>query len=154
MIAWTHSVRHEFFAPGKRSEPLMNHPVEHNWEDIGPWRQDAGDRPSRAFYDHLWSDEGQMANLFLDWVLLDRYLRQEGYMARYAFAGPEIPQVDGAAKWFTRQLPGEMTFGGLPQRAGMTFLDMAKGRARAPRGHPLEDSHTIFGRALAQWLVF
>jgi len=153
MITWTHTVRHECHVPGNRREPPANHAVEHNWEDIGPWRLDAEHLPSRAFYDHLWSDEGQVANLFLDWLLLDRYLQHEGYVARYAFAGPEVPEVVAAAKWFARQLPGDTTFGGLPPRpVGTSFVDMAKGRARGPGGHPLEDSHALFAGALAQWL--
>jgi hypothetical protein len=153
LIAWTHTVRHEFHVPGKRPEPTAHHAVDHNWEDIGPWRQQAGHRQSRAFYDHLWSDEGQIANLFLDWLLLDRYLQQMGYIARYAFAGPESPRVVAAAQWFTRQLPVDTTFGGIPPQPGMSFLEMVKGRAHGPAGHPLEDSHIVFAGALAQWLA-
>jgi hypothetical protein len=30
LIAWTHTVRHEFYVPEKRPQPPDNHPVEHN----------------------------------------------------------------------------------------------------------------------------
>lgn len=152
LIAWTHSARSEYYVPGKRPQPADHHPVEHNWEDIGPWRMDAGHRPSRAFYDYLWSDEGQVTNLFLDWLLLDRFIRLEGYRVRYLFAGPELLGVPEPARGFVAQLPAHATFGGLPPKPGTSFLDMSEGRELGPGGHPLEDSHALFAAALAKWL--
>lgn len=151
VIAWTHSVRHEFYRPGTRAQPLAAHPVDHNWEHIGPWRR--WHRPTRAFYNHLWSEEGQVTNFFLDWLLLDRFLGQEGYQARYAFAGPEVIRVPEAARPFLRPLRSETTFGGLPPAPGTSLMAMSLDRDRGPGGQPLADSHARFARALSQWIA-
>jgi hypothetical protein len=155
LVAWTQSSRHEYFSARERPEARTgpaDHPVDHNWQRIGPWRQDAGHRPSAAFYDHLWSDEGQLANLFLDWLLLDRFLRHQGYQGRYAFAFPVAPDIPEPARQFARQLAGDTVWGGLPPTPGKSFLEMPKGLARGPGGHPLAEAHEWFATSLAAWL--
>jgi hypothetical protein len=155
LIAWTQSSRHEYYSARERPEVRdgpADQPVDRNWQRIGPWRQDAGHRPSRAFYDYLWSDEGQLTSLFLDWVLLDRFLRHEGYQGRYAFAFPVAPAIPEPALGFVRQLPGETVWGGLPPRPGKSFLEMPDGMARGPGGHPLAEGHEWFATSLAGWL--
>jgi hypothetical protein len=158
LLAWTQSARHEYYSLRERPEvrtspPSANHPDDRHWQGIGPWRQDAGHRPSRAFYDHLWSDEGQLANMFLDWVMLDRFLRHAGYLARYAFAFPVEPDISEPAVRFLRQLDSETVWGGLPPTPGMALLEMPEGMARGPGGHPLAEGHEWFATSLAEWLL-
>jgi hypothetical protein len=155
LIAWTQSSRHEYYSarerPERRTGPA-DHPDDRHWQRIGPWRQDAGHRPSVAFYDHLWSDEGQLTSLFLDWLLLDGFLRHRGYQGRYAFAFPVAPDIPGPARQFARLLDGGTVWGGLPPARGKSFLEMPEGMARGPGGHPLAQAHEWFALSLAQWL--
>jgi hypothetical protein len=155
LLAWTQSSRHEYYSRRERPELRdlpADLPVDRNWHGIGPWRQDEGHRPSRAFYNHLWSDEGQLTNLFLDWVLLDRYLRYEKYQARYAFAFPVVPDLPEPALQFANQLQGSAVWGGLPPTPGRSFVELPPGTARGPGGHPLAEGHEWFARSLAEWL--
>jgi Family of unknown function (DUF6071) len=156
LLAWTQSSRHEYYSRRERPEVRTgpaDQPVDRNWQRIGPWRQDAGHRPSAAFYDHLWSDEGQLTNLFLDWVLLDRFLRHEGYQGRYAFAFPVAPGIPEPALQFARQLHGDTVWGGLPPTPGKSFLEMPAGMPRGPGGHPLAEGHEWFATSLAEWVT-
>jgi len=153
VIAWTDSSRHEYYVPGTLPQPPENHAVEHNWEDIGSWRREARHRASRAFYDHLWSEEGQATNLFLDWLLLDRFLASEGYAARYVFAPPQSPYIPEPARRFADQLDARTTFGGVPPAPGSSFLEIVLGRDKGTGGHPLADSHALFGRMVADWIA-
>lgn len=154
LLMWTDTSRHEFYVPARR--PLFfagrRAGAGGDWVDINAWRLNAGHRPSRAFYDHLWSEEGQVTNLFHDWLLLDRFLAHDGYVARYTFATPQ-PHVPEAARWFVQQLPTETTLGGVPPGRGMTFTEMAGKRPCGPGGHPLADSHALLARRLAEWLA-
>ncbi|MFD9368448.1 DUF6071 family protein [Streptomyces sp. NPDC060020] len=153
--AWTQSSRHEYHAPREKPEVRTgpaDGPGDRGWQRIGPWRQDAGHKPSRAFYDHLWSEEGQLANFFLDWALLDAFLRQGGFHARYAFAFPLTGTVPDLARPFTRTLEEDTVWGGLPPRPGHSFLEMPDGLARGPGGHPLEEGHAWFAASLGKWL--
>lgn len=156
LLAWTQSSRHEYYSPRERPEARSgpaDHPGDRNWQRIGPWRQDAGHRASRAFYDHLWSNEGQLTNLFLDWVMLDRFLRYEEYQARYAFAFPVAPDLPEPALQYLRKLHGETVWGGLPPTPGKSFLEMPEGMGRGPGGHPLAEGHEWFATSLAEWLA-
>lgn len=153
VIAWTESSRHEYYRPGDRPQPPSHHVAERNWEDIGSWRNDAGHKPSRAFYDHLWSDEGQLTNLFLDWLLLERYLRRNRFQARFSFAHPAPTILPKSSRPFLAQLDGSATLGGLPPCAEMSFLGMIEGRDRGPEGHPLADGHAVFAQRLARWIL-
>jgi lysophospholipase L1-like esterase len=152
LVLWTDTGRHEFYKLGPQHTAPENDAVDEGWEDIGPWRQSQRHRPSCAYYDHLWSNDGQIANLYLDWLLLDRYFQYAGYRARYAFAGPACPPVSGPGRWFASQLPLFATFGDLPTKAGMTFSDIARGHPVGPGGHPLAEGHQLFATALARWL--
>lgn len=153
VILWTYTARHEYYAPPQQGRLFFQKRRDHGgWEDINHWLMDAGHRASRAFYDHLWSDEGQLTNLFLDWLLLDRYLRHEGYHASYAYASPEMLDIPESAAWFVKQLPLEATFGGVPPAHEKCFTELVRDRGRAPGGHPLADSHAFFARQLREWL--
>jgi hypothetical protein len=155
LLAWTQSSRYEYYSARERPEQRTgpaDHPVDGNWQRIGPWRQDAGHRPSVAFYDYLWSDEGQLTSLFLDWLLLDGFLRDQGYQGRYAFAFPVAPDIPAPAWQFARLLDGDTVWGGLPPSHGKSFLEMPEGMARGPGGHPLAQAHEWFALSLAQWL--
>jgi hypothetical protein len=156
LLAWTQSSRHEYYSARERPEARTgpaDHPVDGNWQRIGPWRQDAGHRPSVAFYEHLWSDEGQVAGLFLDWLLLDQFLRHQGYVGRYAFAFTLAPGIPEPARQFARQLDGDTVWGGLPPGPGHSFLEMPGQLARGPGGHPLAEAHEWFALSLAGWLA-
>jgi len=154
VILWTYTSRHEYYAVGHPKRFFSrNHTPTDTWIDINPWRERAGHRPSRAFYDHLWSEEGQVTNLLLDWLLLDRFLRQEGYQARYGYATPDLPVIPEPARWFVPQLPSGTTFGGVPPVKGKSFTELVDDRERGPEGHPLAEGHAIFGRTLADWLT-
>jgi Family of unknown function (DUF6071) len=155
LLAWTQSSRHEYHAPRERPEARTgpaDGPCDRGWQRIGPWRQDAGHKPSRAFYDHLWSEEGQLANFFLDWALLDGFLQQGGFHARYAFAFPLTGTIPDLTRPFTRMLRKDTVWGGLPTRSGHSFLEMPDGLARGPGGHPLEEGHAWFAMSLKKWL--
>jgi hypothetical protein len=156
LVVWTQTSRHEYFAqheaPERRTGPADD-PDEAHWQRIGPWRNEAGHRPSRAFYDYLWSNEGQSANLFLDWALLDGFLRHQGYQARYAFAFPMHSRIPEPAVEFMQQVDGGTVWGGLPPLRGRSFLEMPKGFARGPGGHPLEEGHAWFAATLAAWIT-
>lgn len=152
---WTQASRHEYFSLHETLEPRHSSPneeLDRHWQSIGPWRSEARHMPSRAFYRHLWSEEGQLANLFLDWVLLDRWAQHEGYQARYAFAFPVPRALPSPASSFLSQLDPETTWGGLPPQEGMSFLEMPSSLARGPGGHPLAEGHAWFAQSLARWL--
>ncbi len=155
VLAWTQTARHEYYSrrehPEEQSGPL-DHAVDRGWQRIGPWRAEASHRPSVAFYEYLWSEDGQMTNLFVDWVLLDRYLRYEGYQARYAFAFPLASPLREPALQYASQLDGDTVWGGLPPALGKSFLEMPATMARGPGGHPLTEGHGWFAASLAEWL--
>ena len=155
LLAWTQFSRHEYHAPREPPEVVpgpADGPGDRGWQRIGPWRQHAGHKPSRAFYDHLWSEEGQLANFFLDWALLDGFLQQGGFHARYAFAFPLAGTVPSLARPFTRMLREDTVWGGLPPLPRRSFLEMPDGLPCGPGGHPLEEGHAWFAMSLAKWL--
>lgn len=153
VILWTAMERHEYYHPGQLMQWYVGgRPIIDNWEDIGPWRSGAGHRPSRAFYKHLYSSEGQSANLCVDWLMLDAFLREEGCQAKYAFATPELEHVPQPAQWFAGHLPVDDTYGGLSPALRDTFTGLASGRGCSPNGFPLADSHRLFATKLADWM--
>ena len=123
------------------------------WRLINPALRDQGDPASVAFYEHLWSEEGQISNLLLDWVMLDRWLAALGVLARYAFSFPLPTAVPSVAEPLLAQAPGELTFGGIPPRPGTAFLEMTRKMERGPGGHPLQAAHALFARELHDWLL-
>lgn len=157
VLAWTDISRHEFYAETEAvSEEAVGLAAEmqldRHWHPIGPWRLKRRHKASRAFYSHLWTAEGQWVNFALDWLLLDSFLRSQGYMARYAFvAPPNIPPPPMASE-IAGQLPGSTVWGGVPPVATMTFEGVATKVPRGPRGHPLAEGHQAFAAALHDWI--
>jgi hypothetical protein len=155
LLAWTQVSRHEYFSPTERQEERDGPPdneVDANWQRVGPWRRDRRHRPSQVFYKHLWSEEGQLVNFLLDWVLLDRWLRFSGYGARYAFAFPMPRELPGPARQLIGQLESTSVSGGLPPAEGTSFLEAPAELPRGPGGHPLTEGHAWFSKVLAGWL--
>jgi Family of unknown function (DUF6071) len=155
LIAWTQVSRHEYYSAREWPEEECgpeDYQVDRHWQGIGPWRQAAGHRPSRAYYDNLWSAEGQMVNLFLDWVLLDRFLSHHGYQSRYVFAFP-MTKIPEPALGFTLQLSGETVWGGLPPKPRKSFRAMPAKFPRGLYGHPLAEGHEWIAGSLADWLA-
>ena len=155
LIAWTQTSRHEYFSANEKPDlgpGPEEHPSDALWQRIGPWRQDRGHKPSRAFYDHHWSDEGQLTNMFLDWAMLDAYLVARGFDARYAFAFPIASELPLQPSRFAAKLRSESVFGGLPPAPGSSFLEMTHGFERGRNGHPLAAGHAWFAESLAAWL--
>lgn len=156
LIAWSQASRHEYFSrhekPEKRQGPADDS-ADLYWQRIGPWRQDAGHKPSRSFYDHHWSEEGQLANMFLDWLMLDRFLGAQGFDARYAFAFPVTSPIPVPASRFAAKLRPDSVWGGLPPSPGRSFLEMPGDLDRGLGGHPLAQGHEWFAERLAEWLL-
>jgi Family of unknown function (DUF6071) len=156
LIAWTQTSRHEYFSTREKPDlgPLPEtYPSDARWQRIGPWRQDAGHKPSRAFYDHHWSDEGQLTNMFLDWLMLDAYLVARGFDARYAFAFPLTSSLPSQPSRFAAKLRRESVWGDIPPGPGSSFVEMPDEFERGPRGHPLARGHDWFAGRLAEWLT-
>lgn len=152
MILWTYTLRHEYYALPQASRFFgRKRATAGGWQDINPWQLKAGHRSSRAFYDNLWSDEGQVANLYLDWLLLDSYLRKERYCSRYAFATRE--GITETAGQFLEQLDPGSTLGGLPPAPKTSFTELVSHRKCGAGGHPLADSHELFAHTLFEWLT-
>ena len=157
--AWTEVVRHEYYRRPSRAEArAMTRRYGRprpgaGWRPIQPALRDQGDPASVAFYEHLWSDEGQISNLLLDWVMFDRWLVALGVLARYAFAFPLPGAVPSVAEPLLAQVPGELTFGGIPPRPGTAFLPMTRKMERGPGGHPLQAGHALFAGELHEWLL-
>jgi hypothetical protein len=154
IASWTEISRHEHYVGTKRRlrRFRLGDPFHDGWQRIGFWRAREGHRPSVAFYDHLWNDEGQLASHFLDWAMMDALLCQTGVHPRYAFTFP-IPRVLPApALPAAQHLSQARTFGGIPPRSGTTFLEMPSEYARGPGGHPLEEGHRWFAAQLRGWL--
>lgn len=154
VVAWSQSSRWEYYSERERQalhQDPPDLPVDRHWQRIGSWLERTGHRPSRAFYDHLWSEPGQLTGWFLDWALLDTYLRQFGYHTRYAFAFPIPPTIPEPAAPFARLLPASDTWGGLPPAEGMSFMELARATPRGPGGHPLAEGHEAFAGKLAAW---
>jgi hypothetical protein len=153
-LLWSQSARHEYYSRKERPEhweEAPDHPDDLYWQRIGPWRRDETKHgPSHAFYDHLWSEENQITNFFIDWVMLDRYLKHEGYQVRYAFGFGLPATLPEPAVPFADKLDGTEVFGGLPHKRGTAMLDMRS--SRAPGGHPSAEGHEQFVTVLAEWL--
>lgn len=156
LLAWTQSSRHEYYSPSDVAEQRIDSPggeIDLNWHQIGSWRYKNRHRPSRAFYRELWSEEGQLINFFLDWILLDRWLSTGGYEARYVFAIPPPAATTGPASLLMGQLDPQLVWGGLPVVAGRSFREISIDLPRGPGGHPLADGHARFASLLADWLL-
>jgi hypothetical protein len=156
LVAWTSLPRAEFFSPRDDAEGIERPPdleVDRNWRRIGPWRLAAGHAPSKAFYDHLWSETGQLAGFLLDWVLLDAFLRGAGFDARYAYSFPVVGADEEPARPFVELLAGVRALGGVPPQPGAAFHELAEGLPRGPTGHPLEVAHRRFGDEVRRWLA-
>lgn len=155
IIAWTQVSRHEYFseieAPERRSGP-GDGPVDRHWQRIGPWRRDAGHRPSKAFYKYLWDPNGQLINFFTDWILLDSFLQQVGVTARYAHTFPLVESLHSEPSTLAGYLNPESIWGGIPPVLGHSFLEMPSKMPRGPGGHPLCDGHQWFAGRLEEWL--
>jgi hypothetical protein len=156
LVAWTSMPRAEFFAPRDDAEGVERPPdleVDRHWQRIGPWRVAAGHAPSTAFYDHLWSEAGQLAGFLLDWLLLDAFLRGAGFDPRYAYSFPVVGGEEEPARRFVELLAGVRALGGVPPRPGAAFHELAEGHPRGPTGHPLEAAHRRFEHELWRWLA-
>ncbi|MGI5472958.1 DUF6071 family protein [Streptomyces sp. CA-132043] len=151
IIAWTELRRHDYYSATERVDH-RDHATDRGWHRMGMWRRGAH-RPTDAFFDHLWSEEGAIAEFLLDWVLFDHYLRERGYHRRYVFTFPFSGPVPDIAAEFAGQLPADTVLGGLPPRPGTSFDEAVAGLPRADDGHPLAEGHAWFARQLADWLT-
>lgn len=154
MVSWSETSRHEHYVGKKRSLRRFNvgDRFHDGWQRIGSWRVAEGHKGSIAFYDHLWNDDGQLANHFLDWLMMDALLRDTGVHPRYNFAFPIPRELPSPAVVAAEQLDPTRTFGGIPPRPGTCFLEMPKEFARGPGGHSLEEGHRWFAGQLRTWL--
>jgi hypothetical protein len=156
LITWTSQPRTEFFSLEDEPEGVprpADLAVDDHWRRIGPWRAARGHAASTAFYDHLWSESGQLVNFFLDWVMLDAFLGSSGYQARYAYAFPARVGPDEPAMPLVDMLPAERVYGGVPPTDGSAFHEMAAAYPRGPTGHPLEAAHAAFAQGLCDWMA-
>ncbi|MBU3060418.1 hypothetical protein KO481_02635 [Nocardia sp. NEAU-G5] len=154
LVSWSETSRHEHYVGKKRSLRRFNvgDPFHDGWQRIGSWRVAEGHKGSIAFYDHLWNDDGQLANHFLDWLMLDALLRDTGVHPRYNFAFPIPRELPAPAVVAAEQLDQTRTFGGIPPRPGTCFLEMPAEFERGPGGHSLEEGHRWFAGQLRTWL--
>lgn len=155
---WTEGARHEYYEPHAKEPPSKNRPElpdELHWHRLTPQFADSGRKSSIVFYENLWSEEGSMANFFLDWVMLDGFLRGAGYSARYGYTWKEaIPsKIPKPARRFAQLINTETVYGGLPPRKGCTFREVAHAHPRGPGNHPLREGHAFFAKTLANWLI-
>lgn len=152
ITAWTEFGRHEYYSATERFDG-RDHPTDRHWRRMGWWRRGVGHQPSDAYFDHLWSKDGEAANFFLDWVMFDRYLRYGGYHPRYAFT---FRQFDGPipanAADFAAQVPAHDVWGGVPPENGRTFTEIPAELPRTDDGHPMAEGHAWFATALAEWI--
>lgn len=155
VIAWTQTARHEYHSSTEPLPPITppDHPTDFGWHRVGPWLLDQGHKPAKAFYDMMWSEEGQMTNFLTDWVMLDSHLTREGYRMRYAFAFPVVDPVPEPAAPLMDALDPDRVWGGLPPAPGKSFREMPKGLPWASGGHPLQEGHAWFAGHLADWLA-
>jgi hypothetical protein len=95
------------------------------------------------------------ANSFLDWVMLDGFLRGAGYTTRYGYAWEDLiaSKIPKPAQRFARLLNAETVYGGVPPRKGCTFREVADDYPFGPGHHPLQEGHACFAKTLANWLV-
>jgi hypothetical protein len=123
------------------------------WRPLGPFITDRRDKQARAFYRHLWSDEGQIGSFVLDWILLDSYLQFNGFQARYAFGYHDVLELPSKSLFGLPELikPNSI-FGGFPVLSGFSFDGMSTGMPRGPRNHPLTEGHATFAEAIWGWL--
>jgi hypothetical protein len=154
LVSWSETSRHEHYVGKKRSllHFSVGDPFHDGWQRIGSWRVSEGHRPSIAFYDHLWNDDGQLASHFLDWAMMDALLRNTGVHPRYNFAFPIPRDLPAPALAAAAQLSQARTFGGIPPRPGTCFLEMPSEFERGPGGHSLERGHRWFAGELSTWL--
>jgi Family of unknown function (DUF6071) len=154
LCLWTEPARHEYYDPHAKEPHSTNRPDlpdEHHWHRLAPCFAKRGRKSSIIFYENLWSQDGSVANFFLDWVMLDGLLRGDGYTARYGYAWEVIPsKIPKPARYFTRLLNAETIYGGLPPRKGYTFREVANVRLGE---HPLREGHARFAKTLANWLA-
>jgi Family of unknown function (DUF6071) len=159
LCLWTDTARHEYYEPHTKEHPLSKNrpelPDELHWHRLTPQFAAAGRRSSIAFYENLWSEDGSMTNFFLDWVMLDGFLRGAGYTARYGYAWEDViaSKISKPARRFARLLNAETVYGGLPPRKGCTFREVADDYPFGPGHHPLQEGHACFAKTLANWLV-
>ncbi|WP_052865329.1 DUF6071 family protein [Streptomyces niger] len=151
ITAWTELRRHEYYSATERVDH-RDHASDRGWHRMGMWRRGMH-QPTDAYFDHLWSKEGAIADFFLDWVLFDHYLRERGYHRRYVFTFPFDGPIPPIATEFARQLPTDDVLGGLPPRAGTAFDEIPAELPRADDGHPLAEGHAWFARRLADWIT-
>jgi hypothetical protein len=154
VIAWTQTARHEYHSavePVPQEGP-PDHPVDAGWHRVGPWLLGRGHKPTKAFYDMMWSEEGQLVNFFVDWTLLHGHLAAHGYDARYAFAFPITDPIPAHAKPLMDALDADRVWGGLPAPPERSFVNMPPRFTRGPGGHPLEAGHAWFADALGDWI--
>jgi hypothetical protein len=154
LVSWTETSRHEYYTGKKRSRGRfsLGDRFHDGWQRIGAWRVPEGDRPTIAFYDHLWNDDGQLASHFLDWAMMDALLRDTGVHPRYSFTFLIPRNLPAPALAVAAQLSQARTFGGVPPRPGTCFLEMPTEYERGPGGHPLERGHRWFAGQLETWL--
>lgn len=154
LIAWTQSSRHEYrseIEPTERRTGPNDLDLDRHWHRIGPWRNERGHRPTRAYYRHLWDEVGSSINFFTDWVMLDAFLRSLKLMPRYtfAFAAPVVPS---SLDEVCAQLDRSSVWGGIPTPLAYTFEGVPKSLPKGPGGHPLAEGHAWFAKSLGDWL--
>ncbi|MGO9956471.1 MAG: DUF6071 family protein [Solirubrobacteraceae bacterium] len=151
---WTHLARSEYYnaqEPETYTEGGQDREADRGWHRVGPWRQSEGHQPSRAFYEHLWSQHGQATGFVLEWMLLDAFLVSLGYRVRYAFGFPVDKRALASVRHLTINLDPARTFGGRLENAA-SFIELAERYPRGRGGHPLADAHASYAALVAAWL--
>ena len=127
-----------------------------HWKRIGPWRMQFGDEQTELYYRHLQSDDGDLENFLVGWILLDAFLSRLGVRAAYCLAWDILPP-DAFTRHpvLTHQLDDHRLFGGFDSCRESSFgAKVWGGRfAAAPDEHPLEDGHRHYAeQLLLPWL--
>ncbi|WP_442892651.1 DUF6071 family protein [Agromyces sp. CCNWLW208] len=155
LTCWTELSRHEYYSqeeePESRGHPDVSDRDE-GWHRIGIWRYRARHRPSRAFYRHLWTEQGQAVNFCTDWIALDAYLQRLGVSRRYLFAFPPPQLSSPVLQPFVSQLPLKDVLGVGANGQAMAFIDLVDHLPKGKGGHPLAEGHKWYAEAVAGWL--
>lgn len=152
---WTELSRTEVRVPDAdlRQRPDGDDPY---WKRIGPWRIYNADEQSELYYRRLQSDDGDLENFLVGWILLDAFLSRLGVRAAYCLAWNVLPP-DAFTRHpvLTNQLDEHRLFGGFHSCRKLSFgARVWGGRFPAsPDKHPLEDGHRHYAeQLLLPWL--
>lgn len=157
MIMWTSLSRSECYRPKKRDTGGCPPKGENlSWKRIGLWTKHRGDPMSRAYFRHLWHEEGAAVDFFLEWILLDAYLISLGTQVRFALAWDILPDtICPAARALSRRLDLDRVYGRLCGGTTNSFRSSVEQLDDfGPDRHPLAAAHKYFAEAcILPWLA-